>query len=86
MYNHTTEDHALCAPAPGRSSSTVLYTGVLCDAKNISWISLKTLDPRADEAPAHCTWSRDANAADVEGYMGYCGLSPSNYPMPVRIC
>ena len=71
-----TTDTGLCAPAPGKNISHVVYSGALCGAngsKAIQWRSAYTIDPRKGLPPASCKW--DFNPDSVEGrkHMVSCG-------------
>lgn len=84
-YVATTNDSALCAPAPGSTVSHVRYTGTLCggnNSKSIQWLSMYTLDPRPGLKPSDCTWQEPEGSV----YTGYCGTCPADIRLPTQIC
>ena len=86
-YTLTTSDEALCAPAPGSNVSHVQYTGALCGGKNIAWTSMATVDPRANKAKTGvCAWSVQDNPADIEAYLGTCGVGATKVLLPIQVC
>ena len=96
FFTAVTTDPGLCAPAPGKNVSRVLYSGALCGAngsKAIQWHSAHTLDPRPGLPPSSCAWRFDPGSVEGKKHVGGCGscvhdpyVPPDPLRLPTHVC
>jgi hypothetical protein len=85
FYTLLTSDPNLCAPAAGSNVSHVIYKGALCGgkgSKNIQWLSMHTVDPRAGMPKSDCAWNEPIGTV----YTGRCGSCAANVRLPNTVC
>ena len=90
FYTVQTSASSLCAPAPGKNVSKVIYQGKLCGAKGsktIQWSAAHTVDPRAGLQPGACAWNFPPGS-EYNGGCGSCVHNPQDEQLrlPTHVC
>ena len=86
-----TADASLCAPAPGHTTSRVVYSGTRCGdtgSMAILWTSMKNIDPRSGFDPSQCAWKASDEAQSWrDQWTGSCGIGPTELnDLPTHTC